>query len=68
MILLETLNKEMQLYERSSVGDDNVLASLGIPVITWGPDGGNAHRAGEWVDLDSLQLLQEMYQKLFAQW
>lgn len=56
--------KAMTLHERSSVGDDNVLASLGIPVITWGPDGGNAHAADEYVDLESLRQLSKMYRAL----
>ena len=54
----------MILSRRSSVGDDNVLAQLGIPVITWGPDGGNAHSANEYVDLSSLEILYKMYVKI----
>lgn len=56
----------MQLHERSSVGDDNVLATLGIPVITWGPDGKGAHEADEWVDLESLKILSKMFKTLIA--
>jgi acetylornithine deacetylase/succinyl-diaminopimelate desuccinylase-like protein len=56
--------KKMTLHERSSVGDDNVLATLGIPVITWGPDGGGAHEPNEWVSLSSLNTLSHMYKQL----
>jgi acetylornithine deacetylase/succinyl-diaminopimelate desuccinylase-like protein len=66
-IIKETTGKEMKLHERSSVGDDNAIATLGIPVITWGPDGGNAHNTGEWVSLSSLATLSEMYKKVLDQ-
>jgi succinyl-diaminopimelate desuccinylase len=51
---------------RRSVGDDNVLAGLGIPVITWGPTGGNAHSAEEYVDLSSLEKLIAGYSSFLA--
>lgn len=63
-IIKKFTNEKMKLCERSSVGDDNVIASLGIPIITWGPDGGGAHEADEWVDLESLQVLANMYKAL----
>ncbi len=63
-IIKETTNKDMILHERTSVGDDNALATLGVPVITWGPDGGNAHNVNEWVSLSSLNKLCTMYKKL----
>ncbi|MCL4208870.1 M20 family metallopeptidase [Patescibacteria group bacterium] len=65
-IIKETTDKNMTLHERTSVGDDNALASLGIPVITWGPNGGNAHNVNEWVSLSSLDLLCTMYKKLLS--
>lgn len=58
------LNKSANFISRRSVGDDNVLATLHIPVITWGPDGGNAHAANEFVNLKSLKLLIKMYSDL----
>ena len=51
----------MNLYTRMSVGDDNALATLGIPVITWGPDGGNAHAPNEYVTKTSLEKLSKMF-------
>jgi succinyl-diaminopimelate desuccinylase len=66
-IIKSTTGKEMILHQRTSVGDDNVLATLGIPVITWGPDGGNAHAPDEWVDLDSLATLTKLYIKILRQ-
>lgn len=66
-IIKDVTNQEMMLHQRSSVGDDNVLATLGIPVITWGPDGGNAHVTGEWVSISSLEKLSKMYRKLLEE-
>lgn len=62
-IIKSTTNQPMKLITRSSVGDDNVLASLNIPVITWGPDGGNAHTANEWISFTSLELLSNLYSR-----
>lgn len=63
-IIKNATSKRMKLHERSSVGDDNVIASLGKPVITWGPDGGRAHESNEWVDVESLETLSSMYVQL----
>ncbi|MFA4983590.1 MAG: M20/M25/M40 family metallo-hydrolase [Candidatus Micrarchaeia archaeon] len=42
----------------TSVADENVIASLGIPVISIGPMGGNEHSANEWITKKSyLQLV-----------
>lgn len=54
-------SKKMELHTRMSVGDDNALATLGIPVITWGPDGGNAHAPNEYVEISSLDILSKMF-------
>lgn len=63
-IIKHTTGNQLTTHFRSSVGDDNVLATLGIPVITWGPDGGNAHKPNEWVSLKSLETLSHMYRQL----
>lgn len=42
----------------TSVADENVIASLGIPIIGIGPMGGNEHSANEWITKESyLQLI-----------
>lgn len=65
-IIKKYTGQEMSLRNRKSVGDDNVLATLGIPVITWGPKGGNEHRPNEYVEIQSLGTLVKMYQELLA--
>lgn len=60
-IIKDNTGQEMKLHARKSVGDDNVLATLKIPVITWGPEGGNEHAANEYVMLKSLDTLANMY-------
>jgi acetylornithine deacetylase/succinyl-diaminopimelate desuccinylase-like protein len=66
-IIQQYTNQPMTLHTRQSVGDDNVLATVGIPVITWGPDGGNAHAPNEYVSFSSLQTLTAMYQEVLIQ-
>lgn len=66
-IIKQITGKNMKLHTRQSVGDDNVLATLGIPVITWGPDGGNAHAPNEYVSLSSLKTLSSMYKEVLMQ-
>lgn len=63
-IILRHTGKEMTTQFRTSVGDDNVLAQLGTPVITWGADGINEHAPNEHVNADSLVKITEMYQEL----
>ncbi|MDP3917829.1 MAG: M20/M25/M40 family metallo-hydrolase [Candidatus Woesebacteria bacterium] len=63
-IIKNNTEKEMKLYARKSVGDDNVLATLKIPVITWGTEGGNEHTANEFVKISSLLTLTKMYKEL----
>ena len=63
-IIEENTGKKMTLHTRQSVGDDNVLATLKIPVITWGPSGGNEHRSNEYVVVHSLEILTKMYKEL----
>lgn len=63
-IIKNNTGKEMKLHARKSVGDDNVLATLKIPVITWGTEGGNEHTANEYVNISSLVILTKMYKEL----
>lgn len=62
-VIKNQLNQSLALAERSSVGDDNVIATLKIPVITWGPQGGNAHTANEWVNSQSLETLSNLFKE-----
>lgn len=61
--IIKHTQEPIQLHKRKSVGDDNVLASLGIPVLTWGPVGGNEHKPNEYVELESLHTLSKMYKE-----
>jgi succinyl-diaminopimelate desuccinylase len=58
------LHQKTKIVSRSSVADDNVLATLKIPVITWGPSGANAHGANEFVSYSSLTNFVRMYSDL----
>lgn len=63
-IIADNTSRQMTLHTRASVGDENVLATLGIPVLTWGPDGGNAHRPNEYVQAEGLEILATMFEQL----
>lgn len=62
-IIKTKLGRKMELITSISVADDNVLASIGLPVISWGPDGGGAHTVNEWVDSKSLETLSKLYKE-----
>lgn len=49
-----------------SVADENVLASLGRPVLSLAPVGGHSHRCGEWVSAASLERVARLYADLIA--
>lgn len=56
-----TITKKQAIpYFRSSVADENIFGSMGIPTLGIGPVGANAHSANEWVDLDSLENLSSI--------
>ena len=50
-----------------SVGDENALAKTGLPILIIGPEGRNEHAADEWVSLNSLSEVCELYQKIIDQ-
>lgn len=51
----------------TSVADENVFANrLNIPVMTIGPVGGGDHTADEWVDLDSIDQVVGVYEKILS--
>ncbi|HWT79314.1 MAG TPA: M20/M25/M40 family metallo-hydrolase, partial [Candidatus Methylomirabilis sp.] len=47
--------------------DAAIFAAAGVPTVNYGPSGGGAHEAVEWVDLDSVvtcaQILAEAAQR-----
>ncbi len=48
-----------------SVSDENIFANrLEIPVVVIGPIRDNAHKAQEWVQINSLTNLEEVYKKI----
>lgn len=47
-----------------TVADENVIAATGIPVVTFGPEGGEAHSANEWVSKSDFLLLSEKFPKI----
>ncbi|MBA3723405.1 MAG: M20/M25/M40 family metallo-hydrolase [Candidatus Levybacteria bacterium] len=48
----------------TSVADENVFANrLEIPVISIGPVGGGGHTRDEWLDLNSLEKVVDVYKK-----
>ena len=51
-------------YIANSVGDENILATLGIPVVIVGPEGRNEHAADEWVSVKSLNEISRLYEKV----
>ncbi|PIZ52329.1 hypothetical protein COY27_00605 [Candidatus Woesearchaeota archaeon CG_4_10_14_0_2_um_filter_33_13] len=51
-----------------SVADENRLAILDIPVVSFGPEGGNCHSPDEWVDVNSLIKLTDFFKELVNNW
>lgn len=49
-----------------SVSDENVFAAFGIPVLTIGPIGGDGHTGGEWVNIESLEVVTKLYQSALS--
>lgn len=53
------------LFYRNSVADECIFAErLGVPVVTIGPAGDNAHQANEYVDIKSLEKICSSYLKI----
>ena len=64
---LSAYKKHIGAYALSyglTVADENVLSAEGMPVITVGLKGGNAHSAGEWVSKKDYLLLWEKMPKI----
>ncbi len=48
--------------------DSALFAEAGIPTVIFGPSGGGAHAAVEWVDLDSVAATAEVVARLITTW
>lgn len=66
LVMEKSLGQKPVYYYRRSVADENRIASLGIPVLTIGPGGGNAHEANEWVSQSDLLNLTMFLKKLLT--
>lgn len=55
------LHKEPKLVAAGPAHIGNLLYEHGIPVLVWGPQGGNVHSYDEYVELDSLPETSVMY-------
>ena len=66
-IMGERFGKTMINYG-DSVADDNVFSnSLGIPVISLAPSGGNEHTANEWISIKSLEDVADLYKAIICE-
>lgn len=65
-ILGRVIGRKPVLHYRHSVADENRIASLGIPVVTIGPSGGNAHEPNEWVSQKSLSVIEQFMRRLLS--
>lgn len=65
-VLQKTIGEKPTYYYRRSVADENRIAALGIPVLTIGPKGGNAHEPNEWVSKKSLIQLTQFFRNLLT--
>ncbi|MDE1797888.1 MAG: M20/M25/M40 family metallo-hydrolase [Candidatus Micrarchaeota archaeon] len=50
-----------------TVADENILASLGIPCVSWAPRGGCAHTCDEWLSRADLARLAALYPAVLQQ-
>lgn len=51
-----------------SVADENVLATLEVPVFSLAPRGARSHQAEEWVSQHSLEQISRLYTTLIENW
>lgn len=54
-------NEELRIDYDPSVCDSNILAAQGIPVVTFGPSGGNMHGDNEWAEPYQVTNCLEIY-------
>lgn len=59
-------NKVIPIYT-PSVADENVFANrLNIPVLALGPIGNGGHTRNEWVNVDSVLFVEEIYKQILT--
>ena len=62
---LSSVTGKINLFYRNSVADECIYAKrLGVPALTIGPSGDNAHQANEYVDAASLRRIERAYMKI----
>ena len=65
-ILAEAKRMDLQTYFTvgRSVADENRIAARGIPTLTIGPEGAGSHTSWEWVDVASVERLEQLFTQL----
>jgi len=64
---LKILSKKLKISAGLTVADENIVANFGVPVITIGPVGGNAHSNKEWVSKKSVLQIEKIYLDLLCE-
>lgn len=59
--LLSRTMKNLSVSAGLTVADENIVGNFGVPVITVGPFGGEAHSANEWVSKKSIEETDKIY-------
>ena len=59
--LLSKKIKGLRISAGLTVADENIVGNFGVPVITLGPKGGEAHSLKEWVSKKSIEETEKIY-------
>ncbi len=59
--LLSNKIKSLRISAGQTVADENIVGSFGVPVVTMGPIGGEAHSLNEWVSKKSIIEIEKIY-------
>ncbi len=62
--VLEELGVKFELGEGAGASDSRYYSPKGIQAVDFGPLGGNVHGPNEWVDLNSLKILPDIYHRV----
>ena len=63
----EVLNRKIVVKKVTSTSDGIYFSEKNIPTIIMNPSGGNAHAQNEYVNIDSLKKLYEIYEKFIKE-